>query len=335
MQIKLLWAPFPVFLKAFVGFLVWFVCFLFFSPSAIWLAFPLFSLGSVASCAVAVHLHEGSTLALLSWWQQQDPPWASCFPGWPSPALSASPHMSGAPASLTILVASPGLTPVCPCLCAGELQHQHTSPDVDFQVSDGRNHFDHFCFSSPGCCWPSLPQGLIADSHSTWCPPALQDPFLQSCFLSRETNSCCCTRPYIKGEIAAHFKEKVLRLSLTTSNVLCINVLLFNYKQCYQHVSRCKLYKVTTASKKEANFSKYWSVRLKFFTWLSPLLSCACLFVCFSSLVSVLSLTLSKECLEVIVLPWEDLVPLCLKWKFEMGKDLCGGVAFEPAVFLM
>lgn len=47
---------------------------------------------------------------------QQDLPWASSFPGWTFPAVSASPHTSSASAPLTTLVAFPGLTPVCPCL---------------------------------------------------------------------------------------------------------------------------------------------------------------------------------------------------------------------------
>ena len=165
MQIpKLLWAPFPVFLKVFFFFL--------FSPSTNWLALPLFPLGSVASHAVAVHLHEGSTLALRSWWQQEDLPWASCFPGWTFSALSASPRTSGAPAPLTILVASPELTPVCPCLLRWEAQAptQHSRCGLSGVRWEGSLH--HFCYSSPGHCWPPLPQGRIADSCSTWCPPA-------------------------------------------------------------------------------------------------------------------------------------------------------------------
>lgn len=50
---------------------------------------------------------------------------------------------------------------------------------------------------------------------------------------------------------------------------------------------------------------------------------------------SVLSLTLSKECLEVIGLSREELVPLFLKWELEIGKDFRGAIVFELALFLM
>lgn len=36
---------------------------------------------------------------------------------------------------------------------------------------EGVTSLHHSCFSSPGCCWPPLPQGRIAYSCSTRCPP--------------------------------------------------------------------------------------------------------------------------------------------------------------------
>lgn len=72
---------------------------------------------------------------------------------------------------------------------------------------EGVTSHHHSCCSSPGCCWPPLPQGRIAYSSSTRCPPAHQRPFPQSCFLAREPNFYYCARPYRKREIAVHFKE--------------------------------------------------------------------------------------------------------------------------------
>uniref|UniRef100_A0A8B9P094 EGF-like domain-containing protein n=1 Tax=Apteryx owenii TaxID=8824 RepID=A0A8B9P094_APTOW len=39
-------------------------------------------------------------------------------------------------------------------------------------------------------CWVSLPPGYIAGSWSTWCPPGLAGPFLQSCFPASQLPAC-------------------------------------------------------------------------------------------------------------------------------------------------
>lgn len=181
------------------------VFFSFLSPtSPIWLALPLFPLRSVASCAVAVHFHEGSSLALSSYWWQQDLPWASCFSGWTFPTLSASLHMSGALACLTTSVASPGLIPVCRWVTLQMWPLKCQTGGVLF--------LPHFCYSSLDA-WH-----MFQFQHTK---------VLQSGFPVREPNFYCCTRHCMKGETGAHFTDWGLRLSLTTSNVLCINLFLF------------------------------------------------------------------------------------------------------------
>lgn len=90
------------------------------------------------------------------------------------------------------------LAPVRPCLsCSGKPRPVHTTPDVlRPRLSSGEDSPTSLdlvvtlCQAQAGCCWPPMPEGHVAGSRSTWCPPRAPEPLLQSCFSGKHPPGC-------------------------------------------------------------------------------------------------------------------------------------------------